>query len=57
VLQVLQDVNRELGTTTAVITHNAAIAGIADRVVRLFDGRITGIQHNLSKIHARDLQW
>ena len=49
--------NRELGTAAVVITHNAAIAGIADRVVRLFDGRITGTEDNSSKVHARDLQW
>jgi putative ABC transport system ATP-binding protein len=57
VLEAIERVNRELGTAAVVITHNAAIAGIADRVVRLFDGRITGIQHNPSKVHARDLQW
>src|SRR6476660_8151956 len=50
VLQALAEVNRTLGTTVAVITHNAAIAGMADRVVRMFDGRITGIQYNESKI-------
>ena len=57
VLEAIERVNRELGTAAVVITHNAAIAAIADRVVRLFDGRITGIQHNASKVHARDLQW
>ena len=40
VLEVLERVNRELGTTTAVITHNAAIAGMADRVIRMSSGRI-----------------
>ena len=40
VLEAIQRVNRELGTTTAVITHNAAVAGMADRVVSLSDGRI-----------------
>jgi putative ABC transport system ATP-binding protein len=57
VLEALERANRELGTATVVITHNAAIAGIADRVVRLFDGRITGIEANATKAHARDLQW
>jgi putative ABC transport system ATP-binding protein len=57
VLEAIERVNRELGTATVVITHNAAIAGIADRVVRLFDGRISDIDHNPSKKHARDLQW
>jgi putative ABC transport system ATP-binding protein len=57
VLEAIERVNRELGTAAVVITHNAAIGSIADRVVRLFDGRITGVQHNASKISARDLQW
>ena len=50
VLEAIERVNRELGTATVVITHNAAIAGMADRVVRLADGRITGIQRNAAKI-------
>jgi putative ABC transport system ATP-binding protein len=41
VLEALERVNTELGTTTVVITHNAAIAAMADRVVRLADGRVT----------------
>jgi putative ABC transport system ATP-binding protein len=57
VLEAIERVNRELGTAAVVITHNAAIGGIADRVVRLFDGRIIGTQYNQSKVHARDLQW
>jgi putative ABC transport system ATP-binding protein len=57
VLEAIERVNRELGTATVVITHNAAIAAIADRVVRLFDGRVAGIQRNTSKLHSRDLQW
>jgi putative ABC transport system ATP-binding protein len=50
-------VNHELGTATAVITHNAAIAGIADRVVRLADGRVVGIERNSHKVSPRDLRW
>jgi putative ABC transport system ATP-binding protein len=46
VLEVLARVNRELGTTTAVITHNAAIAGMADRVVRMGSGRIVEVARN-----------
>ena len=42
VLEALQRINTELGTTTVVITHNAAIAGMADRVIRLADGRVVG---------------
>jgi putative ABC transport system ATP-binding protein len=57
VLEALERVNRELGTATVVITHNAAIAGMADRVVRLADGRIAGVDSNATKIAVRDLQW
>ena len=44
VLEALARVNAELGTTTVVITHNAAIAEMADRVIRLADGRVTSIE-------------
>jgi len=57
VLEALDRVNRELGTATVVITHNASIAGMADRVVRLADGRVAGIQANARKVAVRDLQW
>jgi putative ABC transport system ATP-binding protein len=57
VLEAIERVNRELGTATVVITHNAAIAGMADRVVRLFDGRIAGVQSNTTKMPAGELQW
>ncbi len=57
VLEVIDRVNRELGTTTAVITHNASIAGMADRVISLSDGRIAGVHQNTSKVSARELQW
>ncbi|HEX5104971.1 MAG TPA: ABC transporter ATP-binding protein [Pirellulaceae bacterium] len=57
VLEVIQRINRELGTTTAIITHNAAIAGMADRVVTLSDGRIAQIRTNDKKISAREIVW
>jgi putative ABC transport system ATP-binding protein len=57
VLEALAKVNRDLGTATVVITHNAAIAGMADRVVRLADGRIAGVERNLHKVAASDLRW
>ena len=50
VLEALERVNRELGTATVVITHNAAIAGMADRVVRLADGRVAGVERNTTKV-------
>ncbi len=57
VLEVLQHVNQEMGTTTAVITHNAAIAGMADRVIRLRSGRITEIYRNETKLSPAELSW
>ncbi|WP_119355259.1 ABC transporter ATP-binding protein [Azohydromonas sediminis] len=57
VLQAIERVNRELGTTTIVITHNAPIAGIADRVLRLADGRIVDVHVNTAKVAADTLSW
>lgn len=57
VLEALQKINKELGTTTAIITHNAGIAQMADRVIHLADGRITDIHPNLTRLAPRDLSW
>ena len=57
VLSAIDLVNRELGTTTAVITHNAPIASIADRVITLGDGRVVHEQRNPVKASAGGLQW
>jgi putative ABC transport system ATP-binding protein len=58
VLEVLERVNSELGTTTVVITHNAAIASMADRVVRLADGRVTAVEKRTGrKLAPRELSW
>ena len=57
VLEVLAHVNQELGTTTAIITHNAAIAGMADRVVRMSSGCIIDVKHNRRKISPTELTW
>jgi putative ABC transport system ATP-binding protein len=57
VLEAIDRVNRELGTATVVITHNAAIAGMADRVVRLADGRVAGVERNARKTPVSELQW
>jgi putative ABC transport system ATP-binding protein len=57
VLEVLERTNRELGTTTAVITHNAAIAGMADRVVRMRSGRIVDVQRNARRLSPDELEW
>lgn len=57
VLEALQRVNQELGTTTAVITHNAGIAQMADRVIHLTDGRISQMYTNETKLAPRELTW
>jgi putative ABC transport system ATP-binding protein len=57
VLEALAQVNTALGTTTVVITHNAAIAQMADRVIRLADGRIAGVEARTAKLAASDLSW
>jgi len=57
VLEVLERVNRELGTATAIITHNAPIAEIADRVVTLADGRVLSERRPLPRARARDIRW
>ncbi len=57
VLEAIERVNRELGTTTAVITHNAAISEMADRVISLGDGKIVSESRNSQKIGPRDLHW
>jgi len=57
VLEVIERINRELGTTAIVITHNAAIAGMADRVLHLGGGRIQSIDVNTHKISPSELSW
>jgi putative ABC transport system ATP-binding protein len=57
VLEVIARINAELGTTAVVITHNAAIAGMADRVIHLGDGRIQRIERNERKITPSELSW
>lgn len=57
VLEALFQVNIELGTTTAVITHNAAIQEIADRVAMFEDGRITEVRKNASRKLPSEITW
>jgi putative ABC transport system ATP-binding protein len=57
VLSVIAQVNRELGTSTVLITHNAPIAAIADRVITLSDGRIAGVQRNRTRVDPAELRW
>ncbi len=57
VLEAIDRVNRELNTTTAVITHNADIASMADRIIYLSDGLISNIEINETKVSPKDLHW
>jgi putative ABC transport system ATP-binding protein len=58
VLEALARVNQELGTTTVVITHNSAIAEMADRVIKLADGRVTAVDERRDrKLSPRELSW
>jgi putative ABC transport system ATP-binding protein len=57
VLAALQRVNREIGTLTVIITHNASVAGMADRVLRLRNGTIVSDERNASPISPEQLAW
>ena len=57
VLDVLARINREIGTTTAVITHNVAIGRMADRIIHMQSGEISSIEHNEVKADAAELEW
>ena len=57
VLDVIERVNRELGTTTAIITHNAIIAEMADRIISLSDGRVVDTRKNEKKLSASEIKW
>jgi putative ABC transport system ATP-binding protein len=53
----VERINRELGTLTVVITHNAVMAEMADRVLHLSDGRIVSSQRNAQRLPASQLKW
>jgi putative ABC transport system ATP-binding protein len=57
VLEVLTQINRELGTTTAIITHNAPVARIADRRIVVADGLVVADESGYEKLNPRDLSW
>jgi putative ABC transport system ATP-binding protein len=57
VLEAIEHVNRELGATTAIITHNAAIAGMADRILRMRSGTITAEEANVRRLAPREISW
>jgi len=57
VLEAISRANSELHTTTFVITHNAAIAQMADRILRMADGRVASIETNPKKVNPSELHW
>ncbi len=57
VLEAIERINAELGTTTILITHNASIASMADLVIRLADGHVASVERNAVKRRPRDLDW
>jgi putative ABC transport system ATP-binding protein len=57
VLEAIENINRQLGTSTAVITHNTVVSGMADRVINISDGMITSVQINQTRVPAKGLQW
>jgi putative ABC transport system ATP-binding protein len=57
VLRAIEQVNRELGPTTAIITHNAPIASMADRVLRMTSGRISDVRRNATRARPESLTW
>ena len=57
VIEALLKVNEQLGTTTLIITHNASIQEVADRVLLFADGRVSGTRRNETRRAAADLAW
>lgn len=57
VLEAIEDTNRNLGTTTAIITHNAVVADMADRVIILADGKISEVRENAKRKKPKELSW
>jgi putative ABC transport system ATP-binding protein len=57
VLEAISTVNREIGTTTAVITHNTVIGGMADRVLHIADGNIASVERNIERASVQQLAW
>ncbi|HEY0647918.1 ABC transporter ATP-binding protein [Phenylobacterium sp.] len=57
VLEAIAEVTRDVGATTMIVSHNVDIAGMADRVIRFRDGRITEIERNGKKLAPREMSW
>ena len=57
VLEAIENINQQLGTTTAVITHNKVVGAMADRIVNISDGQISGVTKNPYRQEAKELKW
>jgi putative ABC transport system ATP-binding protein len=57
VLEAIARISRELGTTTVIVTHNATVGGMADRVIRFADGAVTSITVNDRRRSAQEMVW
>lgn len=57
VLQILQDMSRKKGATVVIVTHNGAIAPIADRVIRMHDATVKSIEINENPVEIADIEW
>lgn len=57
ILQILQDMSRKRGATVIIVTHNSAIAPIADRVIHMHDGRVTSVERNPAPQAIADIEW
>ena len=57
ILKILQNMSRQNGSTVLIVTHNAAIAPIADKIIRIHDGSIQKVQHNLHPADISTIEW
>src|SRR5690606_3692788 len=57
VLEALESINREFGTTVLVITHNIAVGAMADRVIHFTDGRVARIEENETREAPASISW
>ena len=57
ILKLLQDMCRERGMTVIVITHNSALAPMADRLIRIKNGKVSGMEQNSSPVSIDEIEW
>ena len=57
ILELIEKINRKYHNTIIIVTHNQAISGMADRILKLRDGKITSNKMNENKIAAKELEW